>query len=71
MDNFLIGVLFAVFDDLVHENAARLKIGKVLVSEAIVQAAVPRRECVGVFLVHVEELAAGQRLHVDEAVASA
>jgi hypothetical protein len=58
----------AIFDHLVLDLAALLEIGIVLVGEAVVPAAVPAREGVGVFLIGVGELAAGQRLDVDKAV---
>src|SRR5271156_2402683 len=58
----------AVFNDLVLDDPTLLEVGKVLVGEAVVPAAVPGRQGVGVLLVGVGELAAGQRLDIDETV---
>jgi hypothetical protein len=43
MNDLLVGMRFAIFDHLVLDFAAFLEVGEVLVSEAVVPAAVPRR----------------------------
>ena len=57
----------AILDHLVLDFSALLEVSIVLVGEAVVPAAVPARG-VGVFLIGVGELTAGQLLYVDEAV---
>src|SRR5271154_1382744 len=68
VNDLLVRMRLAIFDHLVLDFAALLEVGEVLVSETVVPAAVPGCEGVGVFLVGVGELSAGQRLHVDKAV---
>src|SRR5271169_4059658 len=68
VNDFLVRMRLAIFDHLVLDFTALLVVHVVFVGEAVVPAAVPARQRVGVFLVRVGELAACQRLHVDEAV---
>src|SRR5277367_6522844 len=68
VNDLLVGMRLAIFDHLVLDFAALLEVGEVLVREAVVPAAVPGRERVRVLLVGVGELAAGQSLHINEAV---
>ena len=64
MNDRLVRMRLAIFDHLVLDFAALLEVGIVLVGEPVV----PARQRVGVFLLCVGELAAGQRLYVDKAV---
>ena len=57
---FSSGCCLAIFDHLVLDFPALLEVGEVLVGEAVVPTAVPGGERVGVFLVGVGELAAGE-----------
>src|SRR5271170_6548828 len=68
MDDSFVRMSFAILDDVVLGEPTLSIVHKVLVGEAVVPAAVPGHQRVGVLLVCVGELCAGERLNVEEAV---
>ena len=68
LDDLLPGIGLAVDDDLVLDDLALLQVEEMLLGEAVIPAAIPSGEEIGVFLEGPGQLCAGQGLNIDEAV---
>ena len=67
-DNKLIWVRLAVLNDLMLGNPALSEVKIMLLCEAVIPAAVPRRQRVGIFLVGISQLVEGEFLKVKKTV---